>query len=229
MISHEHKCVFVHIPKCAGTSIEHVLGHFDDFEGRQGQDHRSVRMMDPKPSFSKILLDPDNAKDFIRSVRHGYRQHKNPRNASTLTPKQYNDYFFFTFVRNPWERCFSWYKNVMRDEIHQKNYNVPPTISFDDFMKEYAGTGYLRPQTYWLKNYNGTLDDIDYTGKFESLAEDFETIAQKLDLESISLPHKIKGSTAKTIDMSASVARFISRYYEEEIELFGYQNSGYMK
>ena len=42
MISHKHKykCIFIHIPKCAGTSIEKALGHFELYNGRGRQDHR---------------------------------------------------------------------------------------------------------------------------------------------------------------------------------------------
>ena len=39
MISHKHQCIFVHIPKCAGTSIASALGHLDNHTGRGGQDH----------------------------------------------------------------------------------------------------------------------------------------------------------------------------------------------
>uniref|UniRef100_A0A1D9FVM8 Sulfotransferase family protein n=1 Tax=Moorena producens (strain JHB) TaxID=1454205 RepID=A0A1D9FVM8_MOOP1 len=60
MISHEHKCIFVHIPKCAGTSIEHLLGHFDDFSGRGGQDHRSIRTIEQP--FIKIIMSKNYSK-----------------------------------------------------------------------------------------------------------------------------------------------------------------------
>ena len=35
MVSHKHKCIFIHIPKCAGTSIEEALGHFDGYRGKR--------------------------------------------------------------------------------------------------------------------------------------------------------------------------------------------------
>ena len=46
MISHEHKCIFIHIPKCAGTSIESALGHLNNYTGINRQDHRTIRMIE---------------------------------------------------------------------------------------------------------------------------------------------------------------------------------------
>ena len=34
MISNDYRCIFIHIPKCAGTSIEDALGHLDNHPGR---------------------------------------------------------------------------------------------------------------------------------------------------------------------------------------------------
>ncbi len=52
MISHIHKCIFIHIPRTAGTSIESALGHLDNYKGGRGrQDHRPIRMIEqPFPS-----------------------------------------------------------------------------------------------------------------------------------------------------------------------------------
>ena len=46
MISHKYKFIHIHIPKCAGTTIEKALGHFDGHKGRNGQDHRTIRMLE---------------------------------------------------------------------------------------------------------------------------------------------------------------------------------------
>jgi hypothetical protein len=48
MISHEYKCIFVHIPKTAGSSIEQKLGWFDELKWGV-QDHRTIREIEPKP------------------------------------------------------------------------------------------------------------------------------------------------------------------------------------
>ncbi|AGP81542.1 hypothetical protein I533_07830 [Alteromonas mediterranea MED64] len=222
MISHKHRCIFIHIPKCAGTSIEYALGHFDNHEGRAGQDHRSVRMIcQPGPSL-KDLSNLDNTKDYIRRIRENFRSHPNPENGIMPNERQYSDYFKFTIVRNPLDRAYSWYKNAMRDPIHQKNYRIDPTLNFTDFIFKFAGKGFLRPQTYWLKDYNGNIV-MDYTGKFENLKEDYRFIADKIGIENSELPHKIeskKSESYSSIDDKA--INFINEFYAEDFEKFHY-------
>ena len=222
MISHQHKCIFIHIPKCAGTSIENVLGHFDGLSGRSGQDHRSIRMIQQPGLQVAVFRDRENIKDYIRRIREGFRQHANPNNGLTVTPEQYQQYYKFTIVRNPWQRALSWYKNAMRDEIHQRNYGIDANLSFAQFIRRHAGSGFLRPQTYWLKDFAGDMP-MDFVLKFESLAEDFARLCVHLNLPPMHLPHKIEGE--KTDDsqyFDQATIDFIADYYHEEITLFNY-------
>ncbi len=221
MISHRYRCLFIHIPKCAGTSIEHVLGHFDGHEGRAGQDHRSIRMVcQPGPKISEIFQH-ENFKDFIRRIREQYRKHANPENGVMPSEDEYNSYYKFTIVRNPVERAYSWYKNALRDPIHQKNYGIDPNDSFDQFMRKFAGKGFLRPQTYWLKDYSGAIP-MDFIGKFENLSKDYEFICKKLGIKDFHLPHKIEGQTSKEKKIEDRTIEFINQFYAEDFEVFGY-------
>ena len=224
MISHEYQCIFVHIPKCAGTSIEYALGHFNSHQGRGGQDHRSIRMIcQPRPGLS-TLASKDNALDFIRRVREQYRTPANPGNAVLPSAREYEDYFKFTFVRHPLERALSWYKNALRDPIHQKNYGIDPTLNFDRFIRKFAGKGFLRPQTYWLKDYNGNIP-MDFIGKFEQLAEDYKRVCVRIGVEGPELPHKIEAQKKQNdAPVEDKTIAFISDYYAEDMETFGYTN-----
>lgn len=222
MISHHYRCIFIHIPKCAGTSIEHALGHFDGHEGRSGQDHRSIRMIQQPGLGPEVFYNTENIKDYIRRIRENFRSHANPNNGLTLTRQQYQDYFKFTVVRNPWDRAYSWYKNAMRDPIHQKNYKIDPSLNFGQFMRKHAGTGFLRPQTYWLKDFKGNIP-MDYVIKFETLAAEFNVICKQLGIPEMPLPHKIESNKhEKDSPIDDATIDFIADYYAEEIALFNF-------
>ena len=223
MISHKYKCIFIHIPKCAGSSVEKVLGHFDGFTGDRGaQDHRALRMLQTPNFEMRCLTNMENILVYLRGIRYHKKNLTNANNRIRVNQEQFEQYFKFAIVRNPWSRAFSWYKNVIRDESHRKRHNVSTETSFKDFLKVHAGKWMLRPQTYWLKDYKGEIN-FDYIGKFEELPSVLERIDEEFDLKGIAFPHEISGNGEDyRLSYDEEMKELISREYREEIELFGY-------
>lgn len=222
LVSHEHKCIFIHIPKCAGTSIELALGHHSDYSGRGRQDHRTIRQLQRPLTLRQAVSSVENLEEILRTAAHPFRPHKNPKNEYTVSSAQYDIYFKFAFVRNPWARAYSWYANVIRDDILSRKYNLSDEITFPEYIKFSAGKDLLKPQTYWMKDYSGRLA-MDFIGKFENLAEDYRSVCEKLNLEESALPHLVKGSNEDYREhYDPNSISIINRIYREEIELFNY-------
>ncbi|MCR9278939.1 MAG: sulfotransferase family protein [Pseudomonadaceae bacterium] len=216
MISHDEKYVFVHIPKTAGTSIEKLLGHFEELE-RGMQDHRTVReMLSVTPGELVTVARREGPVQAARELRGVLRY------PERMSQKAFASYFSFAIVRNPFARVVSWYKNIMRDEIHQKNRNVPADISFSDFLEQHSWHTELRPQMAWIKDRNGRVC-VDYVGRFEALGEAMRIIADKLGKTEADLPHLLDGgSDSHTSFYDNASRKLVAQRYAEEIELFGY-------
>jgi hypothetical protein len=125
-------------------------------------------------------------------------------------------------VRNPWARAYSWYKNVIGDEKHRQGYRITDSTPFSEFLQRFAGRGMLKPQTYWITGFDGSVP-LDYIGRFESLKKDFQEICRYLHIPPLDLPHKVKGTgddyhqhyNKDSIDL-------VSGVYRVDIEMLGY-------
>ena len=223
MISHDKKLIFIHIPKCAGTSIEAALGHLEGRQGRKLQDHRALREIEPFGHLARGLGRVENLKIARRRLINANAREavNNPDNAVTVTPAQYASYLKATVIRDPWSRSYSWYRNVIRDEIHMTRMNVRPDMPFEDFLRAHLGTGSLRSQLYWLKDFSGKVP-MDVLIRFEALAEGFATLCDRLGLEAW-LEHRLAGKTGNWRDAySGTAVDLVARAFPEEIALFDY-------
>ena len=100
--------------------------------------------------------------------------------------------FKFTFVRNPWDRLYSFYsfrlrKGRIKEEIYKDSFSkwvISELVERDPKSKKRFN---LVPQTDWLKDHQNNIK-IDFIGRFENLMEDFKTLGKLISLDT-HLPH----------------------------------------
>jgi hypothetical protein len=170
MISHKHKCVFFHIPKVAGQSIELFflkLNHLD-WENRES------------------LLLKENHDRTKGPPRLAHLKSHEYVKYNYLNQKEFDSYYKFSFVRNPWARVVSMYKFG--------NYNH--CISFSRFVKNILPRLIKKEEWFYGKQYNFIYHknsiNVDFVGRFENLNQDFGKVCDKLNLDFTRLPHKNK-------------------------------------
>ena len=199
MISHKHKFIFIHIPKCAGISIELFLN-------------------------GSFYVEWDE-------VNKIWMQHATASQIKDLYVKNYEDYFSFTFVRNPWSRAVSdyfWLKRTCKFKGSLKNFLLlkggfdTPRLSYPH-LDRFGRGDHIIPQSDFVLDANGKRM-VDFIGRFENLQEDFDIICDKIGIPKQQLPHRNGGNHKNYIKYyNKETRQLVAKKYAKDIEYFNYE------
>lgn len=153
-------------------------------------------------------------------------------------PSDCKAYYKFTYVRNPFTRLVSCYKNKFENNVaNSKVYHnyllgyLSRVESFDNFIKKVCKIPFPFSDNHFLLQYNLIYDKkgkclIDYVGNFEDLPNDYnEKIADVYGFSH--LPHYNKTESSKRWEdyYTIETANLVYKKYRKDFEAFGYEDS----
>ena len=154
------------------------------------------------------------------------------------------NYFVFTFVRNPWERLVSTFYYIMkggRAEIDARRRDLYLSKYQGDFSKfvldiknwidirEDASIypdrfiPHFRPQFEYIFDDQGN-NMVDFIGRFENIGDDFRTLCTALSIDAVKLPTSNRSSHGRYHKYyDHKTMEIVADFYAKDIELFDYQ------
>ena len=199
--------LFIHIPKTAGTSVRQT------FRGIENK--MNLLPQEPHP---KLLNTSKHIK--ARDLR------------KSLSNEEYERYFKFTFVRNPWDLMVSsffwWRQKAIRFNGLMYTSAMIRNMNFEDFIKSPYGR-------YFINEFHGTMsewfeengeDAVNYVGKVECLEKDLKEIARinEISEQNINIPELNQTQRSEYRDFYTKYTkRIVEERFADVIERFDYR------
>jgi len=196
MICHRNKCIFIHIPRCGGTSIE-------------------------------VALVGRNWWEVDKTT-----QHLIGSTAKKIYKPYWDDYFKFSFVRNPWDRMISLCKyshhykvNLVNGKVNFNRYFnrfYPLEIDIRSKSQEDSFDSFnLIENSIYLNTLNV---ELDFIGKLENFQEDFNIVCDKIGIPQQVIPHRNRSNHKHYTEYYDDETReIVAQKYAKDIEYFGYE------
>jgi hypothetical protein len=196
MISHKYRCIFIHIPRTGGTSVE-------------------------------AMIAGGNWWDQERSTKHLLASQ-----ARRLYADYWDEYFKFSFVRDPVTRVVSCLKYAnyfglsagrngnIRFGGYRRRFGRTVVVEFD--RRFFRRAEVLQPQHCPGSVYGNILDEkLDFIGRFENLADDVALIKSRLKIAGRDLPHLERSAEPPWRPNEQALAD-IGAIYARDLVRFGY-------
>ena len=190
-INHEIKSIFIHIPKCGGSSMAAVSWN-------KGSGHKTLR------SFSKT--------------------------------KNFDSYFKWCFVRNPWDRAVSAWDTCPEikpitfqkfiETIHAKKHRIQnlPHLTWSTLPKLDLPVNriHFMPMIPLIK-VNGQVS-MNFCGRFENLEKDWKKLTHHLGVENKLVHHNERKEKKPYQEYyNNDLKEMVWEIYKEDIEYFDYK------
>ena len=191
MISYDKKFIFVHINKTAGTSMEKALADY------------GVKKLEEKG-------------DLKFELNYNQSQHFNCDEYKKYLGSEYDDYFKFTVVRNPFDRVVSYYYGgAIQKGLNFKDWVVDRYLNenYKDYIRMYSD------YAYWFDK-----DEMNCVLKFENLDQDFIKLKETLDLNCELGKANVNKSRTHYRDYYDNKTKdIIENHFEKELNTFQYK------
>lgn len=134
-------------------------------------------------------------------------------------------FFKFAFVRNPWDRIVSCWK----DKVLERNLYHLPESKRQDFgaFLSYVETldldrcdGHLRLQSTMID-----LNHVDFLGRYETFSDDLAVVLRRLDVSPDKFPRRntsAKSGSYTTTYANPTFIDRVARLYQKDISIFRY-------
>lgn len=168
-----------------------------------------------------------------------YFKHVYANKMKAMLGKEYDNYFKFAFVRNPWDWLvsnYSYNRGLHRPFIQQANCNK--NLSSSDWADQAKDLSFSEWLPWWVENFTPSqsamlVDDegnllVDEVYRFESLKSDSKKLRKRLGIWSLRpLPHR--ESSKRTSDYreyyEPDSIEFVKKHFQADFELFNYPKS----
>lgn len=149
-----------------------------------------------------------------------------------LHPKEFKTFFKFAFVRNPWDRLVSAYYYLKSDKCTSNdriwsNRNIGHIYSFEEFVLNWLDKNriltyyHLIPQ-YLFVTHNIGLIKVDFIGFFENIKNDYESIADMLNIKNKLDKYNSGNHTDYKYYYNDKMIEKVYSLYKKDVELFEY-------
>lgn len=165
-------------------------------------------------------------------------------NASTLFP----GYFSFAFVRNPWDRIVSCYRDKIAGEVNGFTYSTIrpgiadclarfeafiPGMDFSDFVDAVASIPDSEADVHFRSQYAFIINKeeaiaVDYLGRYETLSKDLDVVRQRTGLPDLTLQRLQAARTQVPYSeyYTDRTRKIVAQRYARDIEMFEYRFAG---
>lgn len=212
MISNKHKCIFIHIPKCGGTSIEKLI-----WPREKDKTEANLWM-----GFTS---------QYANKYQTGGLQHLMARHVrQEVGGDVFDRYYKFALVRNPYDKTVSQYEYMKKRADLREFLGMHDKAEFKTYLDLIAKKLHVQwdSQHKFIQNDAGE-SMVDFVGKFENFDTDVTTILDALKMGKNrfgvrkKIPHTNKSSRRHYRDYYDEESKaMLEALYQKDIELFGY-------